>query len=240
MTALSGVTAISFDVDNTLWDFDEVMRGALRAVLEKLSQIDPEAARSLDIDRMVAIRNETQDRLRGRVSDLNAVREESMKQTLREAGRPDDELGSHLTQAYFRHRDASRALFPDVRPALERLAPSYLLGLLSNGNTGADALGIGGMVSFEVFSQDHGGIEKPDPRIFEIAVEQAGCPAGEIAHVGDSLENDVVGASNAGFRPVWLNRTGASSDTSAEIEITSLGELVALLVQEDTLQCSLT
>ena len=36
MTALSGVTAISFDVDNTLWDFDEVMRGALRAVLEKL------------------------------------------------------------------------------------------------------------------------------------------------------------------------------------------------------------
>ena len=61
MTALSGVTAISFDVDNTLWDFDEVMRGALGAVLEKLSQIDPEAARSLDIDRMVAIRNETQE-----------------------------------------------------------------------------------------------------------------------------------------------------------------------------------
>ena len=155
----------------------------------------------MDIDRMVAIRNETQDRLRGRVSDLNAVREESMKQTLREAGRPDDELGSHLTQAYFRHRDASRALFPDVRPALERLAPSYLLGLLSNGNTGADALGIGGMVSFEVFSQDHGGIEKPDPRIFEIAVEQAGCPAGEIAHVGDSLENDVVGPPTLGSGP---------------------------------------
>ena len=148
MTALSGVTAISFDVDNTLWDFDEVMRGALGAVLEKLSQIDPEAARSLDIDRMVAIRNETQDRLRGRVNDLNAVREESMKQTLREAGRPDDELGSHLTQVYFHRRDAARALFPDVRPALERLAPSYRLGLLSNGNTGADALGIGGMVSF--------------------------------------------------------------------------------------------
>ena len=235
MTALSGVTAISFDVDNTLWDFDGVTRGALRAVLKELSQIDPEAARSLDIDRMVAIRNETQERLRGRVNDLNAVREESMKQALREVSRPDDELGSHLTQAYFHRRDAARALFPDVRPALERLAPSYRLGLLSNGNTGADALGIGGMVSFEVFSQDHGGIEKPDPRIFEIAVEQAGCPAGEIAHVGDSLENDVGGASNAGFRPVWLNRTGASSDTSAEIEIKSLGELVALLVQEDTL-----
>ena len=237
MTALSGVTAISFDVDNTLWDFDGVTRGALRKVLGELSLLDPEAARSLDVDRMIAIRNETQDRLRGRVNDLNAVREESMKQALREAGRPDDELGSHLTQVYFRHRDAARAPFPDVRPALERLAPSYRLGLLSNGNTGATALDVGDLVSFEVFSQDHGGIEKPDPRIFEIAVELAGCPAREIAHVGDSLKNDVVGASNAGFRPVWLNRTGASSDTRVETEIESLQELVALLM-EDTLHAA--
>lgn len=229
MTALSGVTAVSFDVDDTLWDFDGVMRGALEAALGELSRLDPEAARNLDVERMIAIRNETQDRLRGRVNDLNAVREESMRQALREAGRPDDELGSHITQAYFRHRDASRALFPDVRPALERLASSYRLGLLSNGNTGAAALGIGDLVSFEVFSQDHGGIEKPAPRIFEIAAEQAGCPAREIAHVGDSLENDVVGASNAGFQPVWLNRNGVSSSGRVGIEIASLEELVALL-----------
>ena len=229
MIALSGVTAISFDVDDTLWDFKGVMRGALEAALDELSRLDPEAARNLDAERMVTIRNETHDRLRGRVNDLNAVREESMKQALREAGRPDDELGSHLTQVYFHHRDAARAPFPDVRPALQRLASSYRLGLLSNGNTGAAALGIGDLVSFEVFSQDHGGIEKPDPRIFEIAVERAGCPAQQIAHVGDSLENDVVGASDAGFQPVWLNRNGAPGDACTEIEITSLEEMVALI-----------
>ena len=112
MTALSDVTAISFDVDNTLWDFDGVTRGALRKVLDELSLLEPEAARSLDVDRMIAIRNETQDLLRGRVNDLNAVREESMKRALREAGRPDDELGFHLTQVYFRQRDAARAPLP--------------------------------------------------------------------------------------------------------------------------------
>ncbi len=229
MTALSGVTAVSFDVDDTLWDFDGMARGALRAVLEELSRLDPEAARALDVDRMVAIRNETHDRLRGRVDDLNAVREESMKQALREAGRPDDDLGSRLAQVYFRHRDAARRPFPDVRPALERMAPRYRLGLLSNGNTGADALGIGGLVSFEVFSQDHGGMEKPDPRIFEIAAERAGCPARQIAHVGDSLANDVAGAANAGFRPVWLNRNGTPNDARAELEIASLEELAPLL-----------
>ena len=55
--------------------------------------------------------------------------------------------------------------------------------------------------------------------------------AGWIAHVGDSLEDDVAGASNAGFLPVWLNRNGTSSNGRAEIEITSLEELVGLLPQ---------
>ena len=223
------VAAISFDVDGTLWDFERVMRDALRAVLEELSQLDVATARNPDVEKMVAIRNRTEERLRGKVSNLNAIREESMKQALREAGSPDDDLGSYLTQAYFRHRDAGRALFPDVRPALERLAPRYQLGLLSNRSTGADALGIGDVVSFEVFAQDHGGIEKPDRRLFDIAVEQAGCPARKIVHVGDSLQNDVAGARNAGFRPVWLNRASVTDNHRTGIEIASLEELVALL-----------
>ena len=175
MTSLSDITTISFDVDGTLWDFEGPARRALRGALDELARIDPEAARRLDVGRMVTLRNEVHDRLQGKVTDLDAVREESMREALREAGRPDDALGSYLAQIYFRRRDEARTLFPDVRPALERLAPDYRLGLLSNGNSRAEALGIGDLVSFEVFSQDHGGIEKPDTRIFGIALREAGC-----------------------------------------------------------------
>ena len=53
---LVGVEAITFDVDDTLWDFQWVMRGALSAVLEELSRFEPQAVGRLDVDRMIAIR----------------------------------------------------------------------------------------------------------------------------------------------------------------------------------------
>ena len=229
MTDLSRITTISFDVDGTLQDFDGLMRLSLRKILDELGRIDPDVARRLDVERMVAIRNETHDRLLGRVTDLDAVREESMREALREAGRPDDALGSHLAQVYFQRRDELRALFPDVRPALERLAPDYRLGLLSNGNSRAKALGIDDLMSFEVFSQDHGGVEKPDPRLFEIALREAGCTPHELLHVGDSPESDVAGALNADVEPVLLDRDGMREGDGATLRIRSLAELPSLL-----------
>ena len=229
MSPLSDITTISFDVDGTLWDFEGSTRRALQKVLDELAQVDPEAARNLDVERMVSLRNEVHDRLLGSVTDLDAVREESMREALREVGRPDDALGSYLAQVYFQRRDEVRALFPDVRPALDSLAPDYRLGLLSNGNSRAEALGIGDLVSFEVFSQDHGGIEKPDPSLFGIALREAGCEPHELLHVGDSPESDVAGALNVGARPILLNRDGARLESPAVPEIRSLAELPSLL-----------
>lgn len=229
MTLLSGITTISFDVDGTLWDFEGLSRRALQEALGELAKIDPEAAGRLDVERLVALRNEIHTRLLGSVTDLDAVREQSMREALREAGRPDDELASHMAQFYFRSRDELRALFPDARPALERLAPDYKLGLLSNGNSRAEVLGIDDLVSFEVFSQDHGGMEKPDPRLFEIALREAGCEPRELLHVGDWLESDVQGALNVGAQAVLLSRNGASPAPVDVPEIRSLAELPSLL-----------
>jgi len=52
------------------------------------------------------------------------------------------------------------------------------------------------------------GVEKPDPRIFRLALERLGAEAGEAAHVGDLYHVDVVGARAAGVRPVLLDEAG--------------------------------
>lgn len=218
--------AISFDADDTLWDFEKVMRHALGCALTELHRLSPTAAERLTVETMVAIRQRVGEELRGKVVNLEEVRLEAFKETLRHVDTSDDDLAVHLNALYLKHRLEDIELYDDTLPALNALRGRYTLGLLSNGNTHPERCGLGGMFQFVVFAQDYG-IEKPDPRLFEIALAQAGCGKDELLHVGDSLQTDVVGARRAGVRPVWLNRERRTNDTGIQpdFEITSLTEL---------------
>jgi HAD superfamily hydrolase (TIGR01549 family) len=128
------------------------------------------------------------------------------------------------------HRFEDIKLFDDVLPALSVLGERYTLGILSNGNSYPERCGLEGIFQFVVFSQDHG-FEKPDPRIFRVALEEAGCSGRELFHFGDSLETDVRGAVDSGVRCAWLNRQRVVNSTSirADYEVSSLLELLEIL-----------
>ena len=50
------------------------------------------------------------------------------------------------------------------------------------------------------------GAEKPDRRVFDLALRRAGCKPADVMHIGDSWEADYLGAKRAGLRAIWLNR----------------------------------
>jgi HAD superfamily hydrolase (TIGR01549 family) len=222
----ASITTVSFDGDDTLWDFDTAMRQALGHCLGELRRLAPAAADSLTVEKMIAIRERVAEELRGRVTDLWEVRLVAFRQTLEQSGVPDDALAARLTALYREHRLENVALFDDVIPTLDALRGRYTLGLVSNGNTYPERCGLEGRFQFVVFSQDHG-VEKPDPTLFRIAMEQAECTEHELLHVGDSLGDDVGGAKAAGVRSVWLNRRRRKNDMDAQpdFEISSLAEL---------------
>jgi HAD superfamily hydrolase (TIGR01549 family) len=76
------------------------------------------------------------------------------------------------------------------------------------------------------FSQEVGA-EKPDPRVFALALERARCKPAEATHIGDSWASDVVGADRAGIPPIWLNREGGPFPGGCPV-IPSLRELLDL------------
>ncbi len=230
MNKLSGIKAISFDGDGTLWDFNKIMRHSLGYALKELEQFDTQAAAMLNIDKMIEVRNRVAEELKGRVTNLEAVRLEAFQQTLKDIGKPDDALASHLNEVYLKHRFEDIELFDDVLPTLQKLQGKYTLGLLSNGNSYPERCGLEGIFQFVVFSQDYG-VEKPDPKFFQIAVEKAGCTKEHLLNVGDSLKNDVIGATNAGIKCVWLNRNLPEShpEVRIEYEIHSLLDLLEIL-----------
>lgn len=227
---ITGIRVVSFDADGTLWDFNKVMRLSLKRSLLELERIDPSAAAMLNVDKMIEIRERVAEEMAGRALNHEQIRLEAFRRTLREIGRPDDALAGHLSEVYLRHRFGDIEPFEDALPALRALGKRYKLGILSNGNSYPERCGLGSVFQFAVFSQDHG-VEKPDPRIFRIALERAGCSKDELLHVGDSLESDVKGAVESGVRCVWLNRQGLVNDTNIKVdyEVSSLLELLEIL-----------
>ncbi len=230
MNKIIGIKAVSFDVDGTLWDFEEVMRRSLHYVLKELGKFDLTAARMLDVEKMIEIRNRVANELKGKVINLEKVRLEAFRQTLREVGRPNDALASHLNQVFFKHRFEDAKLFDDVLPTLKVLRAKYTIGIVSNGTGYPQQGGLENIFQFLVFSQDYD-IEKPDPRIFQIAMKKVECSSKQLLHVGDSLQDDVMGALKARIRCVWLNRKHEKNNLNLKIdyEISSLLELLEIL-----------
>jgi putative hydrolase of the HAD superfamily len=111
----------------------------------------------------------------------------------------------------FRSR-GSWEIFDDVVPTLETLREAGVrMGVVSNWDTRLpavlDRLELTGFFDSVIVSSLEG-VEKPDPRIFERAVEELDADPTTTAHVGDIPELDIEGARRAGLRGVLVDRTG--------------------------------
>jgi HAD superfamily hydrolase (TIGR01549 family) len=115
-----------------------------------------------------------------------------------------------------------------VPPALEHLGGRFRLGVVSNANgtVRAKLERVGLARHFETIVDSHEeGIEKPDPRLFAVALRRMGIAPGGAAYVGDLFHVDVVGARAAGLTPILLDPLGAYASldvlrapTIAEVE----------------------
>lgn len=126
-------------------------------------------------------------------------------------------------------------LFPDALPAITRLRThGYRVGLISNFEGWLEdlliRLEVGNIFDVAVISGLEG-VEKPDPRIYELALERAGVAPARAVHVGDSLSMDIRPAGQVGMTAVLLDRArrhkGLDCPTIASLE--ELPELVANL-----------
>ena len=117
-----------------------------------------------------------------------------------------------------------------VRPALTALRDMGLkLTIVSNANGTLCAhlarIGLDHFVDCVLDSHDEQ-VEKPDPRLFEIALARSGARRESTIHVGDLYNIDVVGARNAGLRAVLLDEADLRMDADCA-RVKSLAELVS-------------
>lgn len=122
--------------------------------------------------------------------------------------------------------------YADVVPAFKELtAAGYKLGLISNWDSRLPSLmvevGLAKYLDFVIASASVGWL-KPQPQIFELALERAAVLPAEAMHIGDHYYADIMGARSVGITPVMIDRF-ETVDSSDCLLIQSLSELVAHL-----------
>jgi HAD superfamily hydrolase (TIGR01509 family) len=139
--------------------------------------------------------------------------------------------------AYHQEHNLWEHVPPDVFPVLEQLrAAGVTLAIASNANGVLERMfdRVGLTPYFHAICDSCvEGVEKPDPRFFQIVLERAGGRAETAMHVGDLFHVDVLGARNAGIRAVLLDPHGLYRDFDVT-RIESLREVLPLVTKDNT------
>lgn len=227
-------TTVLFDLDDTLFDHTATSRAALRATTSGL----PFFA-TVDFESFYRFYSDLLEELHLRVlagtcsyPEARRRRFEGLLAQYQPTATPAD--AERLADAYYVQYPRRRQPVPGALELLQALRPHYRIGIITNNRTAEQAdklrfLQMTALVDALITSEDVG-VPKPDPRIFQAALQQLDARPEETVLVGDNWHADVLGALAVGIRPLWLNRSGATRPLAEVAEITSLeplGEVLA-------------
>jgi len=227
-------THIFFDLDHTIWDFDKNAEEALTELysVHKLKEL---GLHSPDLFIETYTRNNHALWAEYHLGKINkeTLRELRFKKTFLDLGLHPDAIPHGFEDAYVRLCPTKKNLFPDAMITLEYLHEKYTLHIISNGFKEATQMKVSntGIVKFfkNVIISELVGVNKPDPAIFQHALDLAGAVKEESLMIGDSLEADVYGALNFGMDAIYFNPQGLEQPADVPLQITHLKELTLLL-----------
>jgi HAD superfamily hydrolase (TIGR01549 family) len=201
--------AVLFDVDDTLFDHRFSTRAALDHLQDEYPCLHTWPAAVFEQRNSDLLEQYHLDVLAGRL-DVDTARRLRFARLFEEAGhaltcRALDEVTADYRAAY----TAAMRSVPGALPLLKALAPRARLGVVTNNVVDQqlhklDVLGLRPYLDAVVISEAVG-FQKPDPRIFLLALDELGCAPREAVMVGDSWQTDIPGALAAGLAPVWFN-----------------------------------
>ncbi|MDN7426097.1 HAD family hydrolase [Burkholderia sp. AU45388] len=207
------VSAVSFDLDDTLWPFGPSVVRAEATLRAWLIEHAPNTERVLPTQRALAALREEYERLcPDLASDYRAMRIGSIRLALERANE-DVSLTERAYDVFYAARNRVE-FYEDALPALAWLSARFPLIAVTNGNADLRLTG-GGEFFRTTLSARAFGFAKPEPEIFHAAADALGVRPAELLHVGDDFHLDIVGAVNAGLQAAWVVREPSADEEPA-------------------------
>ncbi len=200
------IKAITFDLDNTLWNTNDVILAAENALYSWLKEHATRLTDRFNPNDLRAQRLALIKRKPDLSHQISQLRIESLKLSLIEVGYNKSESGKLSTLAFdFFYAERQKVKpFPQVEKTLATLKKHYHIGSVTNGNANLTMVGLDKYFDFSL-SAEQVGANKPSSKIFGAALHSANCEKHELIHVGDHPIDDIIGAKDFGFHTIWVN-----------------------------------
>ncbi|MEE4302005.1 MAG: HAD family hydrolase [Pseudomonadales bacterium] len=224
------IRLLTFDLDDTLWPVGPVIVRAEHRMRDHLDRLVPALNRRFDREGMAALREQLLAEDPSLVHDISGLRRRVIARAAEACGHADPDAVAESAFAEFMDARHDIEYFEDALDTLAYLSRHYTLGALSNGNASVARLGLDRYFAFHL-NAERVGRRKPDPAMFERALQEAGVGADAAVHVGDHPHDDVRGAARVGMGTVWVNRgqlPWEEADVTPTWTVTELTELSAL------------
>ena len=201
------ISDVFFDLDHTLWDFEKNSALAFKIIFEK-HQIALNLERFLEF--YVPINHKYWEWFR----EEKITREELRYGRFKEAFdlmqyEIDDALIDMLSDEYIYYLPHHNHLFDGAVELLEYLRPKYRLHIITNGFSEVQAHKINnsniGHYFETVTNSEMAGVKKPNPLIFEYALQLANAKKETSIMIGDCIEADVRGALQFGIDAILFS-----------------------------------
>jgi len=207
---------VFFDLDHTLWDFDKNSALTFQKIFD-LHQVDIETGNFLRVYEPINLKY------------WKLYREEQIDKASLRYGRlkdafdalnhhVEDELIHQLSIDYIEYLATFNHLFEGTIDLLNYLHPKYELHIITNGfeEVQHKKMTLSNITHYfkTITNSEMAGVKKPNPLIFNHALQVAKAKPHESMMIGDSYEADILGALNVGYDAIFFNYNNETIDSN--------------------------
>ncbi len=233
--SLCPIKAMTFDLDDTLYDNRPVIRKTAEASHASLQASHP-ALSDFTIEDFQALRKQLLLQEPEIYHDVSEWRRRAVVLALCNVGLRHNEAedGARQVMAVFSQWRSKIEVSDETHRTLAALAEHLPLVAITNGNAQPHLFGLDQYFRFTLRAGPDGRA-KPYEDMYHLAAEKLALPLEHILHVGDDLTTDVAGSVRCGMQSCWINLNQGNlmhiSDTRLlpHIEISQLASLTALI-----------
>jgi putative hydrolase of the HAD superfamily len=226
---------IFFDLDRTLWDFETNSKAALVQIFDELKLTNHISTFEVFYKEYRVVNAEYWNKYsKGEISKAD-LRSGRFAKTLEKFSVVNDQLSNKLGERYIEVSPYQTNLFPDTKETLTELKNNnYQLHIITNGFKEVQFIKLenSGILDYfnDILCSEEVGVNKPNPLVFQKALERTKAKSMESIMIGDDFNADVLGAEKCGIRGVLFDPHNHHAERSGVERIQSLNEIPAKII----------